>query len=311
VIVLGEDVHRLGGGTVGATKGIVEKFPERLIGTPISENGFCGMGLGAAVNGLRPVVEIMYSDFCLVAADQLFNQIAKVRHMFGGDHATPLILRARVASGHGFGPQHSMDPSGVFAMWPGWRIVAPTTPFDYIGLFNSAVQCNDPVAFIECQSLYQVTGPVPSDDPDYCVPFGSAQIVRPGTACTVLGCANMVPVAVEAAAQSGIDAEVIDLRTIDPLGLDWETIGDSVRRTNRLIVVEQTARGPSVGARIVQEAQERLFDYLDHEILRVTGSQSAPVVSKVLEQAALAGLDDVVAGLQALIGPSETRDAAE
>lgn len=138
VIVLGEDVHRLKGGTVGAAKGIAESFPERLIGTPITENGFCGMGLGAAVNGLRPIVEIMYADFCLVAADQLFNQAAKVRHMFGGDHTAPLILRARVAAGVGYGSQHSMDPSGVFVLWPGWRIVAPTTPFDYVGLFNSA-----------------------------------------------------------------------------------------------------------------------------------------------------------------------------
>ena len=209
VIVLGEDVHRLKGGTVGATKGIGEAYPERLIGTPIAENGFCGMGLGAAVNGLRPIVEIMYADFCLVAADQLFNQAAKVRHMFGGDHTAPLILRARVAAGGGYGSQHSMDPSGVFALWPGWRIIAPTTPFDYVGLFNSAVRCNDPVAIIECQALYQGKGLVP-DDLDYCIPFGKARIVRPGSACTVVTCANMVPVSVAAADAAEIDAEVID-----------------------------------------------------------------------------------------------------
>ncbi len=310
VIVLGEDVHRLKGGTVGATKGIAEAFPERLIGTPISENGFCGMGLGAAVNGLRPVVEIMYADFCLVAADQLFNQAAKVRHMFGGAYKAPLVARVRVAAGAGYGSQHSMDPSGVFALWPGWRIVAPTTPFDYVGLFNSAVLCDDPVAIIECQALYQEEGLVPNDL-DYCVPFGKARIARAGTACTVVAAANMVPVAVQAAEESGIDAEVIDPRTLDPLSMDWETIGESVQRTNRLIVVEQTARGPSIGARIVQEAQERLFDWLDHEILRVTGSQAAPVVSKVLERAALAQLDDVVAGLYALMDRPPLQDAAE
>jgi 2-oxoisovalerate dehydrogenase E1 component len=302
VIILGEDVHRLKGGTVGATKGIKEIFPERLIGTPICENGFSGLALGAAVNGLRPVVEFMYSDFVLVAADQLFNQIAKVRHMFGGDHRTPVIVRTRVAGGHGYGSQHSMDPSGLFALYPGWRIIAPTTPFDYIGLFNSAVQCDDPVVVIECQTLYQTAGLIPDDDLDFCVPFGRARIARPGRACTVVTCANMVPVSVEAAEKAGIDAEVIDLRTLDPLGLDWTTIAASVRKTNRLIVVEQTARGPSLGARIVQEAQEKLFDWLDHEILRVTGGQAAPVVSKVLEKAALAGLDDVVAGLRAVTG---------
>ena len=310
VIVLGEDVHRLKGGTVGATKGIGEAYPERLIGTPIAENGFCGMGLGAAVNGLRPIVEIMYADFCLVAADQLFNQAAKVRHMFGGDHDAPLILRARVAAGGGYGSQHSMDPSGVFALWPGWRIIAPTTPFDYVGLFNSAVRCNDPVAIIECQALYQEKSLVP-EDLDYCIPFGKARIVRPGSACTVVTCANMVPVSVAAAEAAGIDAEVIDLRTLDPLGMDWETIGASVQRTNRLLIVEQTSRGPSLGARIAQEAQERLFDWLDHEILRVSGSQAAPVVSKVLETAALAQEDDVIAGLRAVTEVAPLTDAAE
>jgi 2-oxoisovalerate dehydrogenase E1 component len=302
VFVLGEDVHRLKGGTVGATKGILEAFPDRLIGTPICENGFSGLALGAAVNGMRPVVEFMYSDFVLVAADQLFNQIAKVRHMFGGDYPAPVIVRTRVAGGHGYGSQHSMDPSGLFALYPGWRIVAPTNPFDYIGLFNSAVQCNDPVVFIECQTLYQTPGLIPDNDLDFCVPFGKARIARAGEACTIVTCANMVPVSIDAAEKSGIDAEVIDLRTLDPLGLDWETISTSVKKTNRLIVVEQTARGPSLGARIVQEAQEKLFDWLDHEILRVSGSQAAPVVSKVLEKAALADVDDVVAGLHALTG---------
>ncbi len=302
VIVLGEDVHRLKGGTVGATKGILEAFPDRLIGTPICENGFSGLALGAAVNGMRPVVEFMYADFVLVAADQLFNQISKMRHMFGGVHKTPVIVRVRVAGGHGYGSQHSMDPSGLFALYPGWRVVAPTTPFDYIGLFNSAVQCDDPVVFIECQTLYQTLGLIPDGDLDFCVPFGKARIARPGTACTIVTCANMVPISVEAAEKSGIDAEVIDLRTLDPLNLDWATIEASVKKTNRLIVVEQTSRGPSLGARIVQEAQEKLFDWLDHEILRVSGAQAAPVVSKVLEKAALAGVDDVVAGLHALLG---------
>ena len=302
VIILGEDVHRLKGGTVGATKGIKEIYPERLIGTPICENGFTGLALGAASNGMRPVVEFMYADFVLVAADQLFNQVAKVRHMFGGIHKAPVIVRTRVAGGHGYGSQHSMDPSGLFALYPGWRIVAPTTPFDYIGLFNSAVQCNDPVVFIECQTLYQTPGLIPDDDLDFCVPFGKARIARAGKACTIVTCANMVPISVEAAEKAGIDAEVIDLRTLDPLSLDWDTITASVKKTNRLLVVEQTARGPSLGARIVQEAQEKLFDWLDHEILRVSGSQAAPVVSKVIEKAALAGVDEVVAGLTALMG---------
>jgi len=301
VIVLGEDVHRLGGGTVGGTKGIIERFPDRLIGTPIAENGFTGMGLGAAINGLRPIIEIMYADFCLVAADQLFNQIAKVRHMFGGTSTVPLIVRIRAAGGHGYGSQHSMDPSGLFALWPGWRVIVPTTPFDYIGLFNSAVLCDDPVVVVETQTLFQNEGPVPAGDLDYCIPFGKARILRRGSACTIIACGNMAPISLEAVEKCGIDAEVIDPRTVDSESLDWQTIGDSVRRTNRLLVAEQTARGPSLGAHIVQEGQERLFDYLDHQILRVSGSHSAPVVSKILEQAALAGVDEVIAGLNALM----------
>ena len=310
VIILGEDVHRLNGGTVGATKGIAQKFPDRLIGTPIAENGFTGMGLGAAINGLRPIIEIMYADFCLVAADQLFNQIAKVRHMFGGTSTVPLIVRIRAAGGHGYGSQHSMDPSGLFALWPGWRVIVPTTPFDYIGLFNSAVLCDDPVVVVETQTLFQSEGPVPADDLDYCIPFGKARIVRPGSACTVVACGNMVPICVEAAEKSGIDAEVIDPRTLDSASLDWQTISASVERTNLLLVAEQTSRGPSLGAHIVQEGQERLFDWLDHQILRVSGSRSAPVVSKILEQAALAGVDEVVVGLNALMGGG-ARAAAE
>jgi 2-oxoisovalerate dehydrogenase E1 component len=300
VIVLGEDVHRLRGGTAGATKGIDQRFPDRLIGTPICENGFVGMALGAALNGMRPVVEIMYPDFCLVAADQLFNQIAKVRHMFGGGFAVPIVVRSRVSAGTGYGSQHSMDASALFALYPGWRIVMPSTPFDYIGLMNSAILCDDPVLVVEHNDLYQTIGMIPDGDLDYCIPLGSASIVRAGSACTVLTYLSMVRVCQKAAEESGIDAEIIDLRSVDPLGLDWATIEASVRKTNRVIVVEQTARGTSHGARLAQEIQERCFDWLDHEILRVTGTNSSPVVSKVLEQAALAGLDQVVVGLRRL-----------
>jgi 2-oxoisovalerate dehydrogenase E1 component len=302
IVVLGEDVHRLRGGTAGATKGIFEKYADRLIGTPICENGFVGLALGAAMNGLRPVVEIMYPDFCLVAADQLFNQISKVRHMFGGGFALPLVVRSRVSAGAGYGSQHSMDASGLFALYPGWRIVAPSSPFDYIGLMNTALRCNDPVLVVEHNDLYQTVGRVPIDDWDFCIPFGRARIVRSGSLCTVLSYLSMVDVCANVTEDNGVDAEVIDLRTLDPIGLDWETIEGSVRKTNRLLIMEQTARGTSHGARIAQEAQERLFDWLDAPVMRVTGAESAPVVSKPLEQAALAdaaalrrGLDEILA----------------
>ena len=301
VIVLGEDVHRMRGGHSGATKDIDQRFPERLLGMPISESGFVGLGLGAALAGLRPVVELMYPDFCWVSADQLFNQVGKVRHMFGGDFPVPIVVRSRVAPADGYGSQHSMDPGGVFALFPGWRIVAPSTPFDYIGLMNSAIRCDDPVLVVEAGDLYQTVGPVPAGDMDYFIPLGSAKIVRRGSACTVLAYLSMVPMCVQAAEETGIDAEVIDLRTLDPLGFDWATIEDSVRRTNRVVIVEQRTRGTSYGARITQELQSRCFDWLDHEVLHVCGTDSPPVVSKVLEKAAIADFDKVIAGLRTLV----------
>lgn len=288
LVILGEDVHRLRGGTAGATRGIRERFPSRLIGTPICENGFVGLALGAALNCMHPVVEIMYPDFALGAADQLFNQISKVRHMFGGTFPVPIIVRSRVSSGTGYGSQHSMDASGLFALYPGWRIFAPSRPYDYIGMLNAAVACDDPVLIVEYSSLFDAIGPVPIGSWDYIVPVGKARIARKGKRCTILAYGPMVGFACEAAVRSGVDAEVIDLRTIDPLGLDWTLIEASVRKTSILMIAERNARGTAIGSRIVSEAQKRLFDWLDNEIIHVTGAEAAPVVSKILENAALA-----------------------
>ncbi|MFH5926054.1 alpha-ketoacid dehydrogenase subunit alpha/beta [Roseomonas xinghualingensis] len=300
IVVIGEDVHRLRGGVSGSTRGVMERFPERVFATPICENGFTGMALGAALCGLRPVVDIMFGDFTIVAADQMFNGIGKFAHMFGGGFGIPLVVRARVNPGAGYGSQHSMDPSAIFAMYPGWRIVSPSTPHDYVGLMNSALRCEDPVLMIEHQDLFQTTGPVP-EDLDYCVELGKARIAKPGSACTVLTYSAMVRASEEAAVEAGIDAEVIDLRTLDPQGIDWAAVEDSIRRTNRVLIAEQTARGTSHGARLAQEVQERCFDWLDAEILRVSGSESAPVVSKPLNMAALADAAKVAAGLRRLL----------
>ena len=299
VVILGEDVHHLRGGTAGATRGIAELYPERLLGTPICENGFTDLALGAALNGLRPVVEIMYPDFVLGAADQLFNQAAKVRHMFGGKAPVPLVVRSRVSAGSGYGSQHSMDAAGLFALYPGWRIVVPTTPHDYVGLFNAAIRCDDPVLIVEHQALFQTTGPVP-EDLDYIVPFGRCRIARPGSACTVVTYGSGVVEAMAAAEATGIDAEVIDLRTVDPMGLDWDGIGSSLARTHRLMIAEETTRGTSLGNLLAKRALELFFDHLDHEIVHVSGSHSSPVVSKVLERAALARRDEFAAGLRAV-----------
>ena len=175
IVVLGEDVHRLSGGTNGATKGLAARFPDRVLGTPISENAFAGLAGGMALDGrFRPVVEFMYPDFMWVAADQVFNQIGKARHMFGGVNPVPLVLRTKVAMGSGYGSQHLMDPAGIFATSPGWRIIAPSTAADYVGLMNTALALEDPVLVIEHVDLYGRADEIPEGDLDYQLPFGKA-----------------------------------------------------------------------------------------------------------------------------------------
>ena len=288
IVCLGEDINRLRGGINGATRGLAARFPDRILGTPLSEQGFTGLAGGIAMEGTyRPVVEIMYADFNLITADQLFNQIAKARFMFGGRDPVPLVLRTKMAVGYGYGPQHSLDPAGLFAMWPGWRIVAPSTPFDYVGLMNSALLCQDPVLVIEHEALHPTNGPVPADDLDYLIPLGKAKVVRPGSAFTVLTYLAMVSEAQDAAEAMGLDAEVIDLRSLDRAGIDWETIGESIRKTNNVVVLEQGTLTASYGAMLTDEIQRRFFDYLDQPVRRIHGGEASPSVSKVLERAAL------------------------
>jgi 2-oxoisovalerate dehydrogenase E1 component len=305
VVILGEDIHRLKGGTNGATRGLKERFPDRVLGTPISENAFAGLAGGMAMHGpYRPIVEFMYADFLWVAADQLFNQIAKARHMFGGDSGMPLVLRTKVAMGTGYGSQHSLDPAGIFAASPGWRIVAPSTPFDYVGLMNMAIASNDPVLVLEHVDLYGSAGMVPEGDLDFFIPFGKAAIRRAGARVTVVTYLSMVERCLEAVAETGIDAEVIDLRTLDRASLDWATIESSVQKTRNVLIVEQGARGPSYGAMLADEIQRRCFAYLDQPVQRVTGGEASPAISKVLERAACAGKEEVIAALSAYFAGS-------
>ncbi|WP_238006347.1 thiamine pyrophosphate-dependent enzyme [Dactylosporangium sp. AC04546] len=303
IVVMGEDVHRLSGGTNGATRGLKETYPDRVLGTPISENAFAGLGGGLALDGrYRPVVEFMYADFMWVAADQLFNQIGKARHMFGGDDPVPFVLRAKVAMGTGYGSQHSMDPAGVFATAAGWRIVAPSTPFDYVGLMNSALRCQDPVLVLEHVDLYPATGEGPAGDWDFCLPVGRAAVRRTGSAVTVLTYLAMTGTVLDAVERTGVDAEVIDLRWLDRASIDWDTIGASVRKTNRVLIAEQGALGTSYGGWLADEIHRRWFDWLDAPVERVTGGVASPSISKVLERAAIAGTDDVARRLTELNG---------
>jgi 2-oxoisovalerate dehydrogenase E1 component len=240
----------------------------------------------------------MYADFMWVAADQLFNQVARARHMYGGDGAVPLVLRSKVAMGTGYGSQHSMDPAGIFATSAGWRIVAPTTPYDYVGLMNAALRCQDPVVVLEHVDLYNAVGPGPVDDLDYCLPVGKAAIRREGSQATILTYLGMVPFVLEAVEEFGeVDAEVIDLRWLDRASIDWDTIEASLTKTNQVLIAEQGAVGTSYGGWLADEIHRRFFDLLDAPVRRVTGAEASPSISKVLERAAIAQKDEVIAEL--------------
>ena len=301
VVILGEDIHRLNGGTNGATKGLSKKYPERVLGTPISENAFVGLGGGMALDGrFRPIVEFMYPDFMWVAADQVFNQIGKARHMFGGDNPVPLVLRTKVAMGSGYGSQHLMDPAGIFATSPGWRIVAASTPADYVGLMNAAIALNDPVLVLEHVDLYQDLGEIIENDLDYQIELGKAAIRKSGSQLTVLTYLSMVKHTLTAVQETSVDAEVIDLRWLDRASLDWQTIEASIKKTNAVLIVEQGAVGTSYGSWLADEIQSRFFDYLDHPVARVHGGEASPSISKVLERAAIAGVEEISKGLKKL-----------
>lgn len=242
----------------------------------------------------------MYADFLWVAADQLFNQIGKARHMFGGDHAMPLMMRIKIGTNTGYGSQHSMDPAGILATSVGWRIIAPSSPLDYVGLVNTAMRLGDPVAVLEHDAdLYKSVGAAPKDL-DYCLPFGKAAVRREGSEATVISYLSMVQRALDAVEESGVDGEVIDLRWLDRASVDWDTIGASIQKTNRVVIVEQGSEGTSYGGWLSDEIQRRFFDWLDAPITRVQGSESSPSISKVLEKAALAHTSDIVAALRAV-----------
>jgi len=301
VILFGEDVA-IAGGVFAATTGLYDKYgPSRVFDTPISELAMTGAAYGAAVTGLRPVLEIMFGDFLALSMDSLINQATKYWFLTGGVQSAPLVIRSVVGAGGRFGAIHSQMPISWLMGIPGLKIVAPSTPGDAKGLLKAAIRDENPVVFFEHKRLYSLKGEVGEG----VVELGRAQVVREGSDVTLVSAMKGVHDCVAAAellAEQGVDAEVIDLRTLDPLGLDWATVSASLARTHRALVVEQTARGHGIGARIVQELQERCFDQLDHEILRVTGSQAAPVVSRPLNQAALAGPADIVNGLRQVMG---------
>jgi 2-oxoisovalerate dehydrogenase E1 component len=299
--VLGEEVGNMGGGAYGATKGLIERFPDRIRNTPISEAGFCGLACGAAMNGMRPIVEIMFTSFALVAADQLFNQIAVLKHVYGGKMKLPIIVRTRVAIGLGYGAQHSMEPTALYALFPGWRILAPSNPFDYIGLFNAAMLSETPTVIIEHHSLYATKGRIPTGAPDHVVRPCTAAVVREGKDATVVTHGWGVAACLESAKAleaEGVRAEVVDLRTLDDRGMDFETIGRSLRKTGALVVVEQAPTATSLGAKIVSRCQAEFFDCFDGPAMRVTAENAPVPVSRYLEQVCIPGAGAIASAIR-------------
>ena len=293
MFIIGEDIGAYGG-AYAVTKGFLDEFgPRRIIESPISEAGFVGLGTGAAMSGLHPVVEIMTINFTLVAMDQIVNHAAKIRYMSGGQFNVPLIIRTVTGGGAQLAATHSQSLEGWFASVPGLKVVVPATPHDALGLFRSVRQEQDPVMFIEHILLYSSKGEVPDDY--YTVPLGKADIKRSGDDFTIVAYSRMVQIALAAAdklAEEGINAEVIDLRSLRPW--DAETVLESVRRTGRVAIVEETWRTGGFGAEIASTIQEQAFDYLDAPIVRVAGLDVPSPYSRVLEQAVIPNEDTVV-----------------
>jgi pyruvate/2-oxoglutarate/acetoin dehydrogenase E1 component len=304
VFVMGEDVGVFQG-SFKVTEGLLDEFGEKRVrDTPISENTFVGMGVGAAMGGLRPIVEIMTVNFALLAMDQIVNHAAAIPYMFGGQVRVPLVIRMPGGGGHQLGPTHSHSFEALFLQTPGLLVACPSTPADAKGLLKAAIRDDNPVIFIEHETLYGMRGEV-ADDGDGVVDFGHAAIRREGTDVTIVGILRMSEVAQQAAkvlsSEHGVEAEVIDPRTLRPLDLD--TILESVRKTNRAVIVEEGWPHGGVGANLAALIQGQAFDHLDAPVERLTGADVHMPYSKRLEQAAIPHAEHVVsAALQTVEG---------
>jgi len=295
VYVMGEDVAVFQG-AFKVTEGLLDEFGhKRVRDTPISENTIVGVGVGSAMAGLRPIVELMTVNFSLLAFDQIINHAAAIPYMFNGQARVPMVIRMPGGGGHQLGPTHSHSFEAMFLQVPGLLVACPSTPADGKGLLKAAIRDDNPVIFIEHETLYGARGEVP-EDPDQVVDFGKAAVRRSGDDVTVVGILRMAHVAQQAAqtlaAEHGIEAEVIDPRTLRPLDLD--TILESVRRTNRLVIVEEGWPHGGVGANIAALVTEQAFDHLDAPVQRVTGADVPMPYSKRLEQSAIPHAEHVV-----------------
>jgi pyruvate dehydrogenase E1 component beta subunit len=300
IVIIGEDVAHYGG-VFHAFDGLWKTYGEkRVIDTPISEMGFIGMGVGAAARGLRPVCDLMFFDFIGVALDQLYNQAAKLKFMFGGDVTVPLTLTTAGGAGLSAGPQHSQSLEAWLAHVPGLKVALPSSPYDVKGLMVAAVRDDNPTVVVLNKRMLGTKGPVPEEI--YEIPLGQANTVRPGRDATVIAVGRMVVEAMTAAtelAKSGVEVEVIDVRTVQPL--DSRTILDSVRRTNRALVVHEAVTFGGIGAEIASQIQEEAFDYLDAPVLRLGAPFSPVPFSPVLERAYIPDSNRISDGISRLL----------
>ncbi len=301
VFLLGEDIAEFGG-TYKVTDGFLAEFgPQRVRNTPISETAIVGAALGAALLGMRPVAELMYIDFSTVAMDQIVNQIAKIRYMFGGKAKAGLVIRTQGGAGRSSGPHHAQSLEAWFCHTPGLTVVMPSTPYDVKGLIKSSIRSDNPVIFIEHKLLYNEKGPVPEEE--YLVPVGKADIKREGSDVTLVATSRMVLRALKAAevlAEDGIEAEVLDPRSLVPL--DEDAILQSVKKTGRLVIIHEAVKRGGYGAEIQAVVSEKAFDYLDAPIKRVAAANTPVPFAPILENFVIPDERDIIKGVKELFG---------
>ena len=293
IYLMGEEVAEYNG-AYKASKGMLDEFGDkRVIDTPISELGFCGIGVGSAMNGLRPIIEFMTFNFSLVAIDQIISNAAKMRQMSGGQFNVPIVFRGPTASAGQLGATHSQALESWYANCPGLKVVVPSNPYDAKGLLKSAIRDDDPVIFMESEQMYGDKGEIPEGE--YLLPLGVADVKRPGSDVTLVSFGKIIKEAYKAAdelSEQGVDVEIIDLRTVRPI--DYATIIESVKKTNRLVILEESWPLGSIATEITYKIQKEAFDYLDAPIKRVTCLDTPMAYAPTLVEAFLPNKDKLI-----------------
>ena len=289
------------GGSYAVTKGFYDHFGgERVRDTPIAEAAIIGAAIGSAMTGLRPIAELMTINFAFAAMDHIVNEAAKLHYMFGGQFVLPMVIRAVTGGGRQLGATHSQTPDVIFAHFPGLKVVSPGTPEDAKGLLKAAIRSNDPVLFLEHATLYQMRGEVPEGD--YVIPIGKSKIQRPGKDVTIVTYSKGLEISMKAAdelAKGGVEAEIVDLRSLRPL--DMDAVIESFKKTNRAVVVEEGWKSFGVGAEVSARIYEQAFDYVDAPIRRVAQKEVPLPYNRTLEQSALPQVEDVIAAVKEVL----------